>query len=78
MDTMVFVATELTQFLGLLVGLYLATGLVIAIFFSWRGAAVLDSRAESATWGFRLAIVPASAAIWPYLLKRWVAARKRG
>jgi hypothetical protein len=57
--------------LVLLVEIYFAIGLVFAVLFAWRGAAAIDPAAESGTLGFRLLIVPASALLWPLLLRRW-------
>ena len=54
---------------------YLALGLVFAVAFALRGAARLDPDARGATWGFKLLIVPGSAALWPLLLLRWVRAQ---
>jgi hypothetical protein len=50
---------------------YFAFGLLFAILFAWRGAAAIDPRARGATLGFRLLILPASALLWPLLLRRW-------
>lgn len=56
------------------VGAYLATGLVFAIPFAFAGAARMDPAANGATWGFKMLIVPGSAALWPWLLARWMKA----
>ncbi len=52
--------------------LYLALGVVFAVAFSMRGAAMIDPGARNPTLGFRFMIVPGVAALWPYLLYRWV------
>ena len=52
--------------------IYLGLGLVFAIAFAFRGAGRIDPAARAGTFGFRLLIVPASAALWPLLLSRWV------
>lgn len=49
---------------------YLAIGLVFAALFAGRWMRRVDPQAASGTWGFRLAIVPAAAALWPLLLLR--------
>ncbi len=57
-----------------LVGLaaaYLAVGLVFAVAFVTRGAGRVDPVAAHGTWGFRLAILPGCAALWPLLARRW-------
>ena len=56
-------------------GLYLAVGLLFAIAFVLFGAGRLDPAARQGTWGFRLLILPGSAALWPWLALRW--ARRR-
>jgi len=56
-------------------GVYVALGLVFAVGFALRGAARIDPDARGATWGFKLLIVPGSAALWPLLLVRWMRAQ---
>ncbi len=56
--------------------IYLALGLIFAIVFVWRGVGVIDPVAREGTWGFKLLIIPGSAAFWPWLLKRWILAQK--
>ncbi|HVS14199.1 MAG TPA: hypothetical protein VMV46_09760 [Thermoanaerobaculia bacterium] len=53
------------------IGIYAAIGLVFAIAFVARGVAVIDPAARGAPLGFRLLILPASAALWPWLAWRW-------
>ncbi len=50
---------------------YAAVGVVFALAFAWAGAARLDPGARGAGWGFKLMILPGSAALWPYLALRW-------
>jgi hypothetical protein len=55
----------------LLVGLFCAysgIGLLFGLLFVTRLAGRLDPGAQSGTWGFRLAILPGAAALWPWLL----------
>ena len=59
------------QIVGLLVGVYLFIGVVVALLFVWRGAALVDPRAKGATLGFRIVILPGCVALWPVLLKWW-------
>lgn len=54
-----------------LVEVYLAVGVLFALAFVTRGAAVVDPRARGGSWGFRVAIFPGTAALWPLLLRRW-------
>ena len=53
-------------------GIYLAIGLVVAVPFVFRAARKLDPMAAQGTWGFRLAILPATVALWPLALRRWI------
>jgi hypothetical protein len=60
------------QAIVLALEVYFGLGLLFAIAFAWRGAAAIDPAARDATTGFRILIVPASALLWPLLLRRWV------
>lgn len=51
---------------------YGAMGLVFACAFVMRGAGMLDPAAAKSGVGFRLMILPGSAALWPLLLLRWM------
>ena len=55
-----------------LLGLYLAVGAVFALPFALAGAKRMDPHAAHGSWGFRLLILPGTAALWPLLLCRWV------
>lgn len=50
---------------------YLGLGMLFAVPFVWRGARRIDRAARDGTWGFRLLILPASVALWPWLVRRW-------
>ncbi len=52
---------------------YTAVGALFALAFAWRGAGRLNPSAVAGSGGFRLLILPASAALWPYLALRWLA-----
>lgn len=56
-----------------LLGLYAGLGLLFSLAFVTRGIERLDPGAQGATWGFRLIALPASVALWPLLLRRWLA-----
>jgi hypothetical protein len=56
---------------------YAALGVLFAIPFAWRGVQRIDPAAAGATLGFRLAILPGAAALWPYLAWRWLRGRQR-
>jgi len=56
----------------ILVGTYLACGLLFAIPFALTGVKKIDPQATHGSWGFRLLIIPGTMAFWPLLLKRWI------
>jgi hypothetical protein len=58
--------------LGLILGLYLAIGLVFAIPFAFNGAGKIDPTAREATLGFKIIIIPGAMALWPLLVRRWL------
>jgi membrane protein implicated in regulation of membrane protease activity len=60
----------------ILLGAYLAIGLVFAVPFALVGAKKIDPHAAKGSWGFRLLIIPGATALWPLLLRRWVAGVK--
>jgi len=55
----------------IVIGIYLACGLVFAIPFALVGVKNIDPHAAHGSWGFRLLIFPGTTAFWPLLLKRW-------
>lgn len=54
-----------------LMGGYLACGLVFAIPFAMTGVKSIDPHVKHGSWGFRLLIVPGTMALWPWLMRRW-------
>ena len=58
-----------------LAGVYAAVGLAFAVAFVIRGVQRVDPAAKGAPLGFRLLILPGSAALWPLLLRRWLRER---
>lgn len=56
----------------ILLGSYLACGLVFGVAFVCFGAGRIDPHAAHGTWGFRLLVIPGAAALWPLLLNRWL------
>lgn len=48
---------------------YLALGLASALVLLARGLDRLDPAAKSATWGFRLIVVPGLIALWPWIAR---------
>jgi hypothetical protein len=55
-----------------LLDVYAGLGLAFAVAFVARGAARIDPAAAGATLGFRLITLPGAAALWPWLLVRWL------
>ena len=65
---MIAVEVLVYAFLG-----YLALGFVFAAMFVATGIGRVDLVAKEAGWGFRLIVLPGVAALWPLMLKRWIA-----
>jgi hypothetical protein len=57
---------------------YMGMGLVFGLVFVVRGIGVVDPAAEHASWACRVLILPGTAALWPVMLQKWVAARGGG
>ena len=55
----------------ILVGAYLACGLLFAIPFALVGVRRIDPHAAHGSWGFRLLVIPGTMAFWPLLFRRW-------
>ena len=51
---------------------YFGVGLIFGLAFVFMGAKRIDPTAKDGSWGFRLAILPAAATLWPYLAYRWM------
>jgi hypothetical protein len=66
-------AETIARWLLAATGIYLTVGLAFALAFVLRGARRIDPRAAAGSWGFRLAILPGVAALWPILARRWLA-----
>ncbi|MBM3804790.1 MAG: hypothetical protein FJW26_21075 [Acidimicrobiia bacterium] len=60
-----------------LLGCYALVGALFAVPFVTVGAAKLDPRSAGSGFGFRVMIFPGAAALWPWLLLRWVHHCKR-
>lgn len=54
----------------ILLGIYLASGLLFAVPFVLFGVKKIEPRAARGSWGFRLVIFPGTLAFWPLLLRR--------
>ncbi len=60
----------------ILLGAYMACGLVFAIPFALVGVKKIDPHAAHGSWGFRLLVIPGAMAFWPLLLRRWATGAK--
>lgn len=58
------------QFLVSAAGIWTAIGLLFGVVFVTRWVGRIDPNAAEGSWGFRLAILPGVAALWPVLLYR--------
>jgi len=58
-----------------LIGLYAAAGLCVAVAFVIAGVTRVLPQPMDFTLGARLLLIPGSAALWPYVLRRWLKAR---
>jgi hypothetical protein len=59
----------------IVLGAYLAAGVVFAVPFVLRWVNRIDENAEHGSWGFRALIFPASVALWPWLARRVLGGR---
>lgn len=66
------------QLIVSVLALYLGVGLIFGVAFVWRGAPRIDPAARGTSLGFRLLILPGSAALWPLLARRWWRATRAG
>ena len=55
-----------------LLGIYAASGVLFAAWFVASGMQRMDEAAVRAGIAFRLLMFPGVAALWPYLLSRWM------
>lgn len=51
--------------------LYLLVGLIVGLWFVFRGVNRVDEGMKPAGWWLRLLLLPASMALWPLLLKKY-------
>lgn len=72
----VSVSVESAQMLVAGVGLYLAVGAVIGLFFAVWGAERIDHAATGANLWFRLLVIPGVAGLWPVMLIRLLSGRR--
>ncbi len=60
------------------VSAYLACGLLFGLAFVTAGVGRVDPAARGTSVGFRLLILPGTAALWPFLAARWLGAARSG
>lgn len=57
---------------------YALAGVCFAVPFVLRGAGAIDPAAQGGTWGFRVFIFTGAAALWPFMLVKWLRAARSG
>ena len=67
----------LAGFLGFGLALYVATGVCAAAAFVTAGVGQVLATPASFSLGARLVLLPGTAALWPYVIARWLKARSR-
>ena len=67
-------ALSLARTLVALFAAWVAIGVLFAAAFASVGVGRIDREARSGSFGFRALIFPASVALWPLLLLRWIRA----
>lgn len=60
------------------IGVYLLMGLLFAAWFVAFGVGRVDPVARGAGVGFRVLIAPGCAALWPWMLLKWIRASRTG
>ena len=60
--------------IALLAAAYLGVGVLFAPVFLSRGLTTTDPAAAGSPWSFRLILFPSIAALWPVVLRLWIAA----
>ena len=56
-------------------GVYALVGFALLVPIHWQGLRAIDGNTAGASIGFRLIISPSLVALWPVVLKKWIAAR---
>ena len=67
----------MADFVFILVAIYVVIGVLFAIVFVTKGVATVDQIASGSSLAFRIIILPGCAALWPWLLIRWLDACRR-
>ncbi len=65
----------LAQWIIGIITAYFIIGAVFALLFVTVGVSRVDPAASGAGIGFRLLLVPGAMALWPVLMRRWMAGR---
>ena len=65
-------ALSIAHFLVDAFGVWIAIGAIFALAFTIVGVSRVDHEARGGSVGFRMLIFPATVALWPLLLVRWM------
>ena len=68
----------MSSILLMILGLYVALGLLIGLAFVLRGVNRVDPVAADSPWVFRVVILPGCVGLWPVVLLKWLRAGKGG
>jgi hypothetical protein len=69
-------AETIAGFLLWVIFIYLCCGIIFTIAFQAKGIHKIDEGAHGSSWGFRVIIIPGVIVFWPFLLKKWMNAKK--
>lgn len=66
---------EMAQVIVGTLAVYVVLGLAFALAFVAKGVMAIDPGARGMPWPARLLILPGVAALWPLMLRKWLAQR---
>lgn len=69
-------ALNIAAVLAATAAVYGTVGLGFALLFLSRGLGRTDPAAADSPWSFRLVLLPSVAALWPVVLRLWLAAER--
>jgi len=67
---------DVAHFVLGVIAIYVAVGVVIAVPFVTVGVGRIDPAAHGVRWTFRALVFPGVVALWPFILRRWLFARR--
>ena len=56
--------------------MYLLAGIIFWVMFIWKGMVNIDPNTSGSSLWFKLIILPATAALWPVLLVKWLKSQR--